>query len=89
MHSAEFWLASVNWYVTKVVPTWKNVPGPFVLETKVTNPERSVAEGSIQVIVVPVSPSSMTSCITAGQLVIVGGVVSTGRKSWDNMWMLD
>ena len=48
---------SVNVYVTSVVPTRKKFPGACVLDDKETNPELSVAVGSVQVTVVPPVPS--------------------------------
>ena len=67
---------SVKVYVTCVVPTLKKFPGACVLPVKETTPELSVAVGSVQVTVVPVTPV-LTVSVMSLMHAITGGTVST------------
>ena len=67
---------SVKVYVTSVVPTSKKFPGAWVLPVRVTTPELSVAVGSVQLTVVPVSPE-LTVVDTSLIQAITGSTVST------------
>lgn len=79
MHVAKLESASLNLYVTVVVPTVKKVPGSCDLRIRFATLDRSVAVGSTQLTIVPPVPNSVILLKLVGQLSIVGGVVSSAN----------
>ena len=75
---------SENVYTTLEEPTGKESPGTLVAVT-VTDPELSVAVGSIQVTLTSVTPSGAVSATSAGQSVMTGASTS-GMAKWSSLW---
>ena len=71
--------------MTGVLPTGKNDPGVWVLDDRDTIPELSVAVGSTQVTVLPLTPN-VTVSNTSPMQETTGGILST---VWRNVLLLD
>ena len=75
-HVAEFPTASVKTYSTVVTPA-PNVSSGLWVCTKVTGLLVSVAVGSVHQTAISVTPVGGTRVVSSGQLIMLGGVMST------------
>ncbi len=76
---ALFPAGSLKTYVTCVVPTLKKEFGELVLETKVTEPESSDADGSSQLTFAPADPKATVTVMSSNWL-MSGGRVSASES---------
>ena len=74
---AVFCEKSSNMYTTLEEPMANKSPGEWVCSSRLTFPERSMAEGSFHVTMLPTDPTSMLDDISDGQSKILGGRWST------------
>ena len=77
LQTALFLEGSSYTYATLDVPGRKNVPDVWDCDISDTDPELSLTVGSCQLIIVPPVPTLISSTIFLGQLVMIGGSLST------------